>query len=55
MTPVWDLNFTSPCCQLAAPYLYAHVKSCTQIWVPGPVSHPVDHWPCPGRESHPWG
>ena len=24
MTPFWDPNFTSPCGQLAAPYLYAH-------------------------------
>ena len=26
MTPFWDLNFTPPCGQLAAPYLYAHKK-----------------------------
>ena len=24
MTPFWDPNFTFPCGQLAAPYLYAH-------------------------------
>ena len=24
MTPFWDPNFTPPCGQLAAPYLYAH-------------------------------
>ena len=35
MTPFWDPNFTPPCGQLAAPYLYAHEepgpnsKSCT--------------------------
>ena len=26
MTPFWDPNFTPPCGQLAAPYLYAHRK-----------------------------
>ena len=26
MTPVSDSNFSSPCGQLAAPYLYAHEK-----------------------------
>ena len=26
MTPFWDPNFTPPCGQLAAPYLYAHMK-----------------------------
>ena len=31
MTPVWDPNFTPPCGQLAAPYLYAHRE-------PGPNS-----------------
>ena len=37
MTPFWDPNFTPPCGQLAAPYLYAHTepgpnfKLCTQI------------------------
>ena len=37
MTPFWDPNFTPPCRQLAAPYLYAHeepglnFKLCTQI------------------------
>ena len=37
MTPFWDPNFTPPCGQLAAPYLYAHEepglnsKLCTQI------------------------
>ena len=24
MTPFWDPNFTPPCGQLAAPFLYAH-------------------------------
>ena len=24
MTPFWDPNFTPPCGQLAAPYLFAH-------------------------------
>ena len=24
MTPFWDANFTPPCGQFAAPYLYAH-------------------------------
>ena len=32
MTPFWDPNFTPPCGQLAAPYLYAHRE-------PGPVVH----------------
>ena len=37
MTHFWDPNFTPPCGQLAAPYLYAHgepgpnLKLCTQI------------------------
>ena len=37
MTPFWDPNFTPPCGQLAATYLYAHeepglnFKLCTQI------------------------
>ena len=31
MTPFWDPNFTPPCGQLAAPYLYAHGE-------PGPNS-----------------
>ena len=31
MTPFWDPNFTPPCGQLAAPYLYAHKE-------PGPNS-----------------
>ena len=31
MTPFWDPNFTPPCGQLAAPYLYAHRE-------PGPNS-----------------
>ena len=37
MTPFWDSNFTPPCGQFAAPYLYAHeepgpdFKLCTQI------------------------
>ena len=58
MTPFWDPNFTPPCGQLAAPYLYAHIeprpnfKLYTQIEVLGPASYPVGHWPCPGRASH---
>ena len=31
MTPFWDPNFTNPCGQLAAPYLYSHRE-------PGPNS-----------------
>ena len=37
MTPFWDPNFSPPCGQLAAPYLYAHkeagliFKLCTQM------------------------
>ena len=31
MTPFWDPNFTPPCGQLAAPYLFAHEE-------PGPSS-----------------
>ena len=60
MTPFWDLNFTPPCGQLAAPYLFAcedpgpNFKSCTQMEVPGSVCYPVSHWPCPGRASQPW-
>ena len=60
MTPFWDPNFTPPCGQLAAPYLYAHkepgpnFKLYTQIEVLGPASYPVSHWPCPGRASHAW-
>ena len=60
MTPFWDPNFTPPCGQLAAPYLYAHrepgpnSKLYTQIKVLGPASYPVSHWPCPGRASHAW-
>ena len=58
--PFWDPNFSPPCGQLAAPYLYAHRKPApnstfrTQIWVLGPASYPVSHWPCPGRASHAW-
>ena len=61
MTPFWDPNFTPPCGQLAAPYLYAHrepgpnSKLYTQIEVLGPASYPVSHWPCPGRASRAWG
>ena len=60
MTPFWDPNFTPPCGQLGAPYLYAHrdpgpnFKLYTQIEVLGPASYPVSHWPCPGRASHAW-
>ena len=60
MTPFWDPNFTPPCGQLAAPYLFAHkklrlnLKLCTQIEVAGPASYPVDHSPCPGWASHVW-
>ena len=58
MTPFWDPNFTPPCGQLAAPYLYAHrepgpnSKLYTQMKVLNPASDPVSHWPCPGRASH---
>ena len=58
MTPFWDPNFTPPCGQLAAPYLYAHEepglnsKLYTQMKVLGPASYPVCYWPCPGRASH---
>ena len=60
MTPFWDPNFTPPCGQLAAPYIYAHrepgpnSKLYTQMKILGPVSYPVSHWPCPGRVSHAW-
>ena len=46
MTPFWDPNFTPPCGQLAAPYLYAHEepgpnsKLYTQMEVLGPASYP---------------
>ena len=58
MTPFRDPNFTPPCGQLAAPYLYAHrepgpnSKLYTQIEVLGPAFYPVGHSPCPGRASH---
>ena len=32
MTPFWDPNFTPPCGQLAAPYLYAHRVPGPQGW-----------------------
>ena len=60
MTPFWDSNFSPPCGQLAAQYLYAHkepgpnFKLCTQITVLCPASYPVSHWPDPGPASHPW-
>ena len=60
MTPFWDPNFTPPCGQLAAPYLYAHEEPgtnsmlYTQIQVLGRAFYPVSHWPCPGRVSHAW-
>ena len=60
MTPFWDPNFSPPCGQLAAPYLFAHRKPgptfilCNQIYVLGPASSPVDHCPCPGWASHAW-
>ena len=60
MTSFWDPNFTPPCGQLAAPYLFAHREPganfnlCTQMKVLGPDSYPVSHWPCPGRASHAW-
>ena len=59
MTPFWDPNFTPPCSQLAAPYLYAQkerhgpdFRLYTQIEVLGPASYPLSHWPCPGGENH---
>ena len=60
MTPFGDPNFTPPCGQLAAPYLYAQVKPgpnfklCTQIYLLGLASHLLSHWPCTGRGSHAW-
>ena len=60
MTPFWDPNFTSPCGQLAAPYLSVHSKPgpkfklYTQISPLGPASYPVKFWSCPGRVSHTW-
>ena len=60
MSPFWDPNFTPPCGQLAATYLYAHkepgpnCKLCTQIQVLGPASYPVSHWHCHGRASDAW-
>ena len=58
MTPFRDPDFTPPCGQLAAPYLFAHrepgpnSKLYTQIRVLGPASYLLSHWPCPGRASH---
>ena len=58
MTALWDPNFTPPCGQFAAPYLYAHkepepnFKLYTQKKVLGPVCYLVSHWPCPGQASH---
>ena len=49
MTPFWDPNFSPPCCQLAAPYTYAHgepgpsFKLCTQMKVLNPASYPLSH------------
>ena len=57
MTPFWDPNFTPPCGQLAAPYLYAHkepgpnFKLYTLKEILDPASYPVDHWACPGGAS----
>ena len=58
MTPFWDPNFTPPCGQLAAPYLYAHgkpgpnFKLYTQTKVLSPASYPGSHWPCPDQAGH---
>ena len=58
MTPFWEPNFTPPCGQLAASYLYAHEEPglnfrwYTQMEVLGPASYPVSHWPHPDRASH---
>ena len=58
MTPFWDPNFTPPCGQSAALYLYAHEKAgpnfklYTQMEVLGPASYPVIYWPCTGRANH---
>ena len=58
MTPFWDPNFTPPCGQLGAPFLFAHrepgpkLRLYTQIEVLGPASSPVSHWPCPDRAGH---
>ena len=58
MTRFLDPNFTPPCGQLAAPFLFAHMepgpnfKLYTQIKVSGPASYPVSHWRRPGRASH---
>ena len=60
MTPFWDPNFTPPCGQSAAPYLFAqrepgtNFKLYTQMKILGSASYPVSHWPCPGRASHAW-
>ena len=60
MTPFWDPNFSPPCGQLAAPYLYAHVEPGPnfQLWtlikLLGPASSPLSHGGCPGWAGCPW-
>ena len=60
MTPFWNPNFSPPCGQLAAPYLYAHEESepnfrlCAQMEVLAPASYPVSRWPRLGRANHLW-
>ena len=49
MTPFWDPNFTPPCGQLAAPYLYAqeepgpNFRLYTRMKILGPASYPLNH------------
>ena len=49
MTSFWDPNFTPPCGQVVAPYLFDHrepgpsFKLYNQIEVLSPASYPVNH------------
>ena len=53
-------QFQPPVCSIGGPISLCPHKArtpprlCTQIWVLGPASYPVSHWPCSGRASHAW-
>ena len=56
MTPFWDPNFNPRVVNwrphISMPMRGPNSKLYTQIYVLGPASYPVSHWPCPGRASH---
>ena len=59
--PFWDPSLAPPCVVSWRPHISLPrgspdptFKSCTQLWVPGPASYPVSHWPCSGRAGHAW-